>query len=101
MRYNGAMENELETNAKNLSQKEQHLLRKSIVRLLKQGIASRAVADMLGVSRSLVYATKKAYDEKGIEGIKPGRRGRRQGAKRSLSPEQERGIRDCITDNAP
>ena len=65
--------NELRTNAKHLSQPEQYQIRKNIVRLLKKGHRSEEVAAMLDVSRSLVYATKKAYDENGIDGIKPGR----------------------------
>ena len=95
------MENELRTNAKSLSQAEQYQLRKSIIRMLKRGIAPNEVAAVLGVSRSHVYATKKTYDEKGIEGIKPGKRGRREGAKRRLTPEQEREIRDIIVDRFP
>ena len=92
---------ELRTNAKRLSPKEQYELRKSVIRLLKKGHAPNEVAEMLDVSRSHVYATKKTYDEKGIEGIKPGRRGRRVGEKRSLSPEQEKEIRSSIIDKNP
>lgn len=92
---------ELKTNAKYLSQDEQYQIRKNIVRLLKQGHAPNEVGKMLDVSRSLVYATKKAYDEKGIDGIKAGKRGRRHGEKRILTPEQERIIRQTITDKNP
>jgi len=81
---------ELKTNAKKLSQTEQYQIRKNIIRMLKRGDKPDAVAAMLDVSRSLVYATKKSYDEKGIAGIKPGKRGRRHGDKRILTPEQER-----------
>ena len=55
--------NELRTNAKHLSQTEQYQIRKNIIRLLKKGQGAEEVAAMLDVSRSLVYATKKAYDE--------------------------------------
>jgi transposase len=92
------MDNELRTNAKSLSQEQQYRLRVDIVRLLRQGFAASAVAKMLDVSRAHVYATKKTYDEKGIKGIKPGKRGRRHGQKRILSPEQERVIRELITE---
>ena len=92
---------ELRTNAKHLSQTEQYQIRKNIIRLLKKGQGAEEVAAMLDVSRSLVYATKKAYDEDGIDGIKPGKRGRRQGEKRILTPQQEREIIQVITDKHP
>jgi transposase len=92
---------ELKTNAKKLSQTEQYQIRKNIIRMLKRGDKPDAVAAMLDVSRSLVYATKKSYDEKGIAGIKPGKRGRRHGDKRILTPEQEREIVQTITDKNP
>ena len=87
--YAISMENEMRTRAKHLSQAEQYQLRKSIIRLLNKGIAPNEVAMMLDVSRSHVYATKKTYDKKGIKGIKPGKRGRRKGEKKSLTPQQE------------
>jgi len=95
------MEKELRTNAKMISQAEQYQLRKSIIRLLKKGQTPEEVAKTLDVSRSHVYATKKVYEEKGIEGIKPGKRGRREGAKRVLTPEQEQEIQKTIVDHCP
>jgi transposase len=92
---------ELRTNAKKLSQAEQYGLRKSIIRMLRKGLAPDEVAATLDVSRSHVYATKKTYDEKGIEGIKPGKRGRRKGAKRVMTPDQEREVQKLIVDNNP
>lgn len=92
---------ELKTNAKYLSQEAQYQIRKNIVRLLKQGHTPNEVVKMLDVSRSLVYATKKVYDEKGIDGIKAGKRGRRHGEKRILTPEQECAIRQTIIDKNP
>ena len=92
---------ELRTNAKKLSQTEQYLLRKNIIRLLKKGQAPDEIAQTLDVSRSHVYATKKAYDEKGMAGIKPGKRGRRHGAKRILNPSQEQEIQRIIVDKNP
>jgi transposase len=92
---------ELRTQAKKLSPEEQYQLRKNIVRLLKQGNKPDKVAEMLDVSRSHVYATKKSYDEKGIEGIKAQKRGRRTGEQRSLTPEQEKEIQVLIVDKNP
>lgn len=95
------MENELKTNARHLTQAEQYGLRKSIIRFWKNGMAAREIAIALDVSRSYVYATRKAYNEKGIAGIKPGKRGRRKGDKRILTPEQEREIQGIIAEKTP
>ena len=92
---------ELRTQAKKISPEEQYQLRKSIVRLLKQGNKPDKVSEILDVSRSHVYATKKTYDEKGIAGIKPQKRGRRTGEQRTLAPEQEKEIRSIIVDKNP
>jgi transposase len=94
------MEN-IETNAKKLSPNEQYEIRKTIIRLLRKGIAPNEVADTVGVSRSHVYATKKAYEEKGVAAIKPQQRGRKMGEKRLLTPAQEKEIREIIIDKTP
>ena len=91
----------MKTNAKKLSQAEQYQLRKDIIKLLKKGIAPNEAAEILEVSRSHVYATKKTYDEEGIKGITPKTRGRRTGEKRTLTPEQEWGIKKIIIDKYP
>lgn len=92
---------ELRTNARYLSPDEQYQIRKSIVRLLRQGNKPGEIVKVLDVSRSLVYATKKIYEEKGIEGIKPQKRGRRYGEGRKLAPAQERAIMKTIIDKNP
>jgi transposase len=92
---------ELRTNAKRLTQTEQYLLRRNIIRLLQKGQTPDEVAQTLDVSRSHVYATKKAYEERGMSGIKPGKRGRRLGAKRILNPVQEQEIQRIIVDRNP
>jgi transposase len=92
---------ELRTNAKYLSPEEQFQIRKNIVRLSEKGHASKEIADMLDVSLRLVQATKKAYKEEGFDGIKLGERGRREGEKRILTPEQEKTIRQTIIDKNP
>ena len=92
---------ELRTNTKRLSPEEQYLIRKNIVRLLKKDMKPEAVAETLDVSRSHVYSTKKTYDEKGIAGLKPKKRGRKKGDERKLLPEQEKEIQKIIIDKYP
>ncbi|GHV48727.1 hypothetical protein FACS1894204_13130 [Synergistales bacterium] len=69
--------------------------------MLEREYKPEQIMEALDVSRSFVYATKKAYNERGIEGIKPGKRGRRAGAKRTLTPEQEKEIQRVIIDKNP
>jgi transposase len=95
------MENELRTQAVKLSPDEQYQIRKSIVRMAKQGKTNPQIAQALDVSERHVRNVKKLYAEEGIAGIKPKRRGRRNGEQRTLTPEQEREIKNVIVDNYP
>ncbi len=95
------MEKELKTNAKTLSPEEQFLIRKSIVRLYKEGKKPVKIAEILDVSRRHAETTIKKYKEEGFAGIKLKQRGRRQGEKRTLTVEQEQEIRNSIIDKNP
>jgi len=95
------MENELKTNAVRLSPQEQYQIRKSIVRLWKQGKSNPEIAEVLDVSERHVRNVKKIYAEQGIAGIRPKTRGRRKGDKRTLTPEQEWEIKKIIIDKYP
>jgi len=95
------MEKELKTNAVRLSPEEQYQIRKSIVRLWKQGKSNPEIAETLDVSERHVRSVKKIYAEEGIAGIKPKTRGRRTGDKRTLTQEQEREIKKIIVDQDP
>ncbi len=95
------MDNELRTDAKHASQEGQFQLRKSIIRLSKQGKKPAEIAIILDVSRRHAESTIKKYNEEGFAGIKLKQRGRRTGAKRILTQEQEREIRNAIVDKHP
>lgn len=95
------MEKELRTNARHLSPEEQYTIRKNIVRLLKTGKTGKEIAKLLDVSEGHVSGVKKAYDKIGIAGITPKKRGRQPGAKRTLTPEQEKEIQQIIVDKTP
>lgn len=95
------MEKELKTNAVKLSPEEQYQIRKSIVRLFKQGKKNGEIAQILDVSERHVMAVKKVYAENGIAGIKPKTRGRKTGEKRILTPVHEREIMQIIVDKNP
>jgi transposase len=95
------MEKELKTNARQATTEEQYAIRKSIIRLLKEGKSGREIAKLLDVSEGHVSNTKKAYEKDGIAGLKIKARGRRMGGQRILSPEQEQEIRKTIVDKNP
>ncbi len=95
------MSDELKTNAKHASPEEQFQLRKSIVRLSKAGKKPAEIAEILDVSRRHAESTIKKYNEEGFAGIALKKRGRRTGEKRTLSPEQEKEIRNTIIDKNP
>jgi transposase len=95
------MENELKTRAVRLSPAEQYQIRKSIIRLLKQGKSNEEIAEIEDVSLRHVQNTKKQYKDGGIAAIRPKTRGRRKGEKRTLTPEQEKEIQNTIVDKTP
>ena len=95
------MENELKTDAKHLSPKEQYQLRCAVIRMTKQGYKNAEIAAALDVSIRMICQTKKDFKEKGIEGIALKKRGRRTGDKRILTSEQEVEIRNIIIDKTP
>ena len=95
------MEKELKTEAVQLSPEEQYQIRKSIIRLTEKGKKSKEIAEILDVSLRHVQSIKKLYADGGIAAIKPKTRGRRKGAKRILTPEQEREIQQIIVEKTP
>ena len=95
------MEDELKTNAKHLNQTTQFEIRKSIIRLDKQGKSTKEIAEILNVSERHVQNTKKNYKDGGMAAIKPGKRGRKSGDKRVLTQEQEKEIQQIIVDKTP
>lgn len=95
------MEEELKLTAQKSSSETQYEIRKLIVRMLKQGIKGKDIANQLGVSEGHVSNVKSAYAKEGIEGIKPKVMGRKTGEKRILTPEQEKEIQTIIVDKDP
>lgn len=95
------MENELKTNAVKLSPDEQYQIRKSIVRLSKKGKTNGEIAEILDVSERHVRSVKKQYADGGLVALKPKKRGRNKGAKRILTPDQEKEIQKIIVDKDP
>ena len=95
------MENELKSDALNIGSKGQHDLRKTIIRMLKDGKKGIEIAKDLGVSVGYVSNVKKLYEAGGASALKPKKRGRPAGKNKVLSPEQEKGIQKIIVDKTP
>ena len=87
--------------ARRHSPQTQYEIRKQVVRLRKQGIKNNAVADGLGISVGRASKIWQSYKKEGSKAIKLGKRGRRAGDKRTLSPEQESDLRKALIDKTP
>jgi transposase len=89
------------TDARTLSQDVQEAQRQQIVRLRESGRTNKETAEIVGVS--LFHASKvwQRYKKQGLEAITKGKRGRRHGEKRDLTPDQEAEIQRLIIDKAP
>jgi len=101
MCYNRNMEKQLRVEAVKLSPNEQYLIRKNIVRLLKKGKSNSEIAEILDVSERHVRSVKKTYSEKGLEGLKARKRGRKKGKNVILTEEEEKEIQKLLTDTSP
>jgi len=75
-------------------------LRKQIVRLRKRGLANREVAEIVGISEPHASTICQKYQKGGIDAIKPGKRGRRNGEQRVLEAEQEFAVENVLVDKA-
>jgi transposase len=87
--------------ARNLSEREQHQLRKQVARFYEAGYNRRWISKHLGVCYSMVCRVVKLYIAGGSEVLRPMTRGRKSGEKRSLSLEQELHIQRMIQDKRP
>jgi transposase len=87
--------------ARKLGSDAQQELRSRAIRLKKQGKTHDEIAAILEVSRGAVRKWWGLYCKGGTPALRLGRRGRAQGACRSLAPEQERSVRRMIVDKMP
>lgn len=87
--------------ARKHSPEMQYEIRKQIIRLRKQGVANNQVAMGLGISAGCASTIWQSYKKEGSKAIKLGKRGRRKGERRTLSPEQESDLRKALIDKTP
>lgn len=87
--------------ARQLSPAEQHERRRQVIRAYKRGLNKRQIARDVGLSYTGTCRVIDRYKAGGMKALAPRKRGRRTGAKRVLSPEQEKRIQKLICDKRP
>jgi len=87
--------------ARKLTAEAQEQLRWQAIRLHKRGDTYKAIGEIVGVHPNTVWMWWKRYETEGSKGLKVKKRGRRDGAKRTLNPSQELEIQKLITENTP
>ena len=89
------------TDARKLKPEVQQELRKQAIRLRKTGMKQKQIAEILGVYPTTVSKWCRAYKKQGSQAIRVKKRGRPDGACRTLSAEQEKQIQKAIVDKEP
>jgi len=89
------------TDARSLGREAQQQLRNQAIRLRHKGHTHAGIAEIVGVHPSTVRGWWKTYQREGPSGIRLKKRGRKQGQRRTLLPEQEREVQRLIRDKMP
>jgi transposase len=87
--------------ARRLSPQAQEDLRCRAVAAVKAGHTQAAVSTVLGVSPKTVWRWVNAFDRKGNQALKAGKRGRRPGEQKALDPRQQARIRRAVLHKNP
>lgn len=87
--------------ARTLSQEVQEALRRQVVRLRKKGRSNNETAEVVGISVSHASKVWQSFKKEGLESIGKKTRGRRYGAQRDLTHEQEAEIKKLLIDKRP
>jgi transposase len=87
--------------ARRLSPAAQEDLRRRAVAAVKSGFTQVAVSTVLGVSPQAVSRWVNAFDRKGNQALKAGKRGRRPGEQKALDARQEARVRRAVISKYP
>ena len=99
--YNKGMKSHKETDYRKARPETVYELKKVALRLRRKGKRVKEICETTGLSDKTVRMTFAAYDEGGINAIKPKVRGRRTGEKRHLTQAQEQEILKLLVDHSP
>jgi len=89
------------TDIRKLKPEVQHQIRQQVIRLLKSGKKCTEIAEIVGAHYVTVCRWCKSYKNEGVKGIRGKKRGRKMGAFRILTPEQEKELQRAIQDKCP
>ena len=89
------------TDTRRLPPSVQYELRKQVVRLKQAGRSGHEISEITGLSPEHISRVWKSFQNGGVDAIKIKTRGRRIGAKRVLSSEQEKALRNLMIDKTP
>ena len=95
------MENEEKTDYKTCTPEVLYEARKTVIKMWKKDKAIEEIAEITGFATNTIYIMIRKYKAEGISALKPQKRGRKSGEKRTLTPEQEKDIIKCITEKNP
>ena len=87
--------------ARKHSPETQYEIRKQVIRLRKQGILNKVLAEGVGISEGRASKIWRSYIREGSKAISLGKRGRRTGEKRTLTMEQETEMKRALIDKTP
>ena len=90
-----------ETDYRTVDPQAVYELKKVALRLRRKGKEVKEICEITGLADKTVRMTFEAYDAGGINAIKPKKRGRKAGEKRTLSAEQEQEIITLLVDHDP
>jgi len=89
------------TDTRKLKSEVLQQLRHQAIRLRKKGMTYKAISEVIDVHYSTICGWWKIYEKQGAKGIRLKTRGRKQGEKRTLNPEQEKELQKIIEDKEP
>ena len=89
------------TDARTLTQDVQESQRLQIVLLREAGRSNKETAEIAGKNQTHCSTVWQRYKKQGPESLVKGKRGRRHGEQRDLTPEQEAEIKKLMIDKAP
>ena len=75
--------------------------RKVVIRMWKSQKRVEEIVEATDLSKDTVYVTIRSYKKGGIKALRPKKRGRKTGEKRTLTPKQEREIFSLLVDKNP
>lgn len=91
----------MKIDARKATTEQQQEKRNIAIKLLKKELPIKEIAQIVGVHPSRIYDWRSKYNKAGKKGISIGQRGRKKGANKSLSLEQEQQIIKQLIDTNP